>query len=781
MGFAGHSNFRVPWFKRLRIDLDLVIFIFALLGLNASYFPGNFLPVHDTRAVLDNFHFFYSEYFFHGEFAHWQAYGSYGFPAESFQVGGLTPTCYLVGWLGSLCRCPDVVLLFKLSVFLDQAIFAWGLLRLSRLLFKDRAVWWMVVLGGIGSCVWYRQIWFNFRIYYLLPFILEALVLFFTTQQPKYLWKAGLISTLSMVGGIAYVGPLLLLMLPVFSFPFLWKNPGIWRRLGSPSKEHLAWLLLALLSAALLLAALIHLQWGIVSYIPGRDAHTYSVSLLDFLTHNRPMVDVAAAFVTGWPCDSDITYYVGLLPLFFFFWALVRVRSTMYGAFLLLTLALLWLSLGGLFSTLIYYVPTLSWFRHLGHLYPILRILILVCAGFGLQDFFKVVAAAPISAFRFPLRYGLAGLCGALFLLDVFDRSKIQHFVTQLGQEAEYPLSLLRILAYGCGLTGLVLEARIASRGNPSREANDRMRRSIPVVLLLCFASDLVLFQLDVQVHKPHLSHQLNEELAAYQASCTTYQERQKLSEATGRQAQALALATRPNGGNFYQHSFCFIQVDPCLPEHLLLMFLSGVDRLFRARGAIPQYHAWGGDFLAHASDPVLLHMLACHTHKALVTAQVAAVESVEDAVERIREKTKPGGPVILSGVPAAEVRPGEGPNSADPEAGAAHVSHFSANRVLFEVDAGPRADLWLVYADAWHPGWRAYVNGREVRIAQANLAFKAVQLEAGRNRVEFRFACTTGWALALYGFCAGWILVAALVRALLWQPAEKDQATVLP
>ena len=45
-----------------------------------------------------------------------------------------------------------------------------------------------------------------------------------------------------------------------------------------------------------------------------------------------------------------------------------------------------------------------------------------------------------------------------------------------------------------------------------------------------------------------------------------------------------------------------------------------------------------------------------------------------------------------------------------------------------------------MLYADAWHPGWEATVNGRRVPVRRGNLAYKAVQLEAGENVVRFRF-----------------------------------------
>ncbi|MBI4320335.1 MAG: YfhO family protein [Chloroflexi bacterium] len=46
----------------------------------------------------------------------------------------------------------------------------------------------------------------------------------------------------------------------------------------------------------------------------------------------------------------------------------------------------------------------------------------------------------------------------------------------------------------------------------------------------------------------------------------------------------------------------------------------------------------------------------------------------------------------------------------------------------------------WLVLTDSYYPGWSALVDGSERHIARANYMFRAVQLEPGEHRVEFRY-----------------------------------------
>jgi hypothetical protein len=78
-----------------------------------------------------------------------------------------------------------------------------------------------------------------------------------------------------------------------------------------------------------------------------------------------------------------------------------------------------------------------------------------------------------------------------------------------------------------------------------------------------------------------------------------------------------------------------------------------------------------------------------------------------------------------------------------------------------------------LVFADTYYTGWKAYVDGAEVPILQANHAFKAVQIGPGQHLVRFVFeprsfrlgAMLSGVGLALTLGLLGWSAVRALRR----------------
>jgi len=71
-------------------------------------------------------------------------------------------------------------------------------------------------------------------------------------------------------------------------------------------------------------------------------------------------------------------------------------------------------------------------------------------------------------------------------------------------------------------------------------------------------------------------------------------------------------------------------------------------------------------------------------------------------------------------------------------------------------VDADVEQESWLVLADSYYPGWKAFVDGVEQPIYRANHAFRAVTVPADASRVEFVFR-------------PGSVLLGAVVSAFAW------------
>ncbi|MDX2159766.1 MAG: hypothetical protein SF162_00435 [bacterium] len=119
-------------------------------------------------------------------------------------------------------------------------------------------------------------------------------------------------------------------------------------------------------------------------------------------------------------------------------------------------------------------------------------------------------------------------------------------------------------------------------------------------------------------------------------------------------------------------------------------------------------------------------------------TVQVIGYESAcwepnrEAITERLTDRTwQPETQVILLGE-------GDCPMPSLQPAGTARIIENTATRVTIEVQADRLA--WVVLADTHYPGWRAYMDDAPVPMYQANLAFRAVQVDDGTHIVTFGY-----------------------------------------
>jgi hypothetical protein len=63
---------------------------------------------------------------------------------------------------------------------------------------------------------------------------------------------------------------------------------------------------------------------------------------------------------------------------------------------------------------------------------------------------------------------------------------------------------------------------------------------------------------------------------------------------------------------------------------------------------------------------------------------------------------------------------------------------HFDPNTIVMNIDA--EQDGLLVLAEAWYPGWKAKVDGREAVVLPANAWMRAIPVSRGQHRVEVYF-----------------------------------------
>ena len=78
--------------------------------------------------------------------------------------------------------------------------------------------------------------------------------------------------------------------------------------------------------------------------------------------------------------------------------------------------------------------------------------------------------------------------------------------------------------------------------------------------------------------------------------------------------------------------------------------------------------------------------------------------------------------------------------------------------RAEFEATGQPG---WLIFNEAWHPGWTAREGGREIPMTKGLLAFSAVRTD-GKSSVIFEFQPPWWYNWCAWSAVAGWLAVLA-------------------
>lgn len=78
------------------------------------------------------------------------------------------------------------------------------------------------------------------------------------------------------------------------------------------------------------------------------------------------------------------------------------------------------------------------------------------------------------------------------------------------------------------------------------------------------------------------------------------------------------------------------------------------------------------------------------------------------------------------------------------PGNGEVSVLKYENGNVSLETDT--TGDVWMVFSEAAMPGWRAYIDSKEVPLYVANYLFQAVQVPPGKHIVDFRYSDVRPW-----------------------------------
>ena len=730
-------------------DVDLLLLALLVVAFNLPHFGARVVPINDTFYNFANFQIFYSDLFYHGELARWFPYASFGIPSDYEQIISLAPSNYFVGLGGWLLGATDTLLLFKLAVVLEQLVFVFGVLLVSRLLFRSRATPVLLGIAAAGTTLWYAQQWWDLRIYYLLPLLLYFWFSFLETRRPELLWRAGLVGVAWSVGNLAYLIPLWGLVLVVIAAATVRDVRGTLAALLAPTRANLVWFALFAAAASVYAYFTLHAFDLTVVHASARDPLTGEVSSEVFRGYGGKanLVVVLNALFFGWPVHlpwgskADNSVYLGLVPLVGLSVAVVRERSRNFVALMVAALVLVWFSFGGVFAALAYHLPGFSYYRHVGLVFGLVKVLLLLASGYGIERLWSL--AKP--RFSHPLLLLVAAalaieLLGALPGLAALTP---KGWTVAWGDHVLVRLALYALLVASCRFAKWSLLA---------------------VALGVGLVADLALFHYAVWERVPVVTRA---EVPLQQASALRepfYQpeRREHVVEAAksatpavpcDRSAQALAFAMRPAMKETYAFAYPFANFDPCREQLRSDTHLVGVDRLLALErsgaGSIAGIVGCGTPKLRLATDARIVHS------EAEARATLAGALRAKDALPTV---------IQLAPDDAAPAAGAETPGSVE-------VTRFALSELVAKANVTAPQGAWLVYADAFHPSWRATVNGTATPLHPANLAFKALHLPAGASEVRLWFdpplSGILGPTIALGGAAGAAVVLGWMVAAL--------------
>ena len=710
--------------KTKPICVDLLLLITVVLLINIPFLANRSLPQHDTKYVLGIFDYFYSNVLHAHEMPHWMCYGLYGLDAAACHATFMTGASYLALFFGKCLGIADSLSLFEISLCMEQLLFLLGLYLLSKSLFKERAAVFCVCLTSICTLYLHSQIFFNFRMYYLLPLEFFFLIRLRKGDSGFYGWLAGIVALLGPLGNAPYVYPFWAFVLTLFSIGLFWDRPGAF---GSMFRRSWPNVCAAFFFIALLVSFILTLRRALdnVEFLsPLRTAGSGKVLLHVFLTYGghdlgeffKELFLPSANIRSGDSRNIGMNAYIGVMGIFFAPLALRNLTCPKTRTFVITALALFLLSRGGIFARLIYYFPGMSLFRHVGFVTTTLKMMILILAGFGLDLFIRNIREGTLIK-KPGLHLLLLAFLGAAIYVDLYHGEAYASLIGALKSTFALKVALKCPILRGISLAALALAVWRACRVPP--QPGGGRANSVIYCLVACIVLDCVLYQFEFFSNSPTSKTQLE-----YPALKLNYNEIRS-DEISDRQRDKYKIWTSeradPERLTEYQMGFSStLQWDSPQPRYRLDWFPKNVFKMQKV--------------FAHESDDFRT-ICGIGSPRLRILYQAQYVATDQEARTLLKNQTGWDKKLILTGS-----NPDNKPvvtTTADSSSDTMTVTDFSANAVSVQVEHGSSQPAWLVYADAYTPGWHAEINGRSAPVLKAYSAFKAVPLLPGKNQIK--------------------------------------------
>ncbi len=739
------------------------VFLFSILLILQIFFFGWLVSTKRIPGGHDGFQYFALQYYFlndtvmSGEIPQWMPFMTQGTVASWWyfvQASLFQNTLMLTH---GLLKSVNFISCFNIGMFVDELLLMVGSWFLARRFLQSPLAIFFTVASILSSCVWMTQPWYNFHFYYAIPLILHLGHRFLETGRWRYLFLVGNLLAVQMLGNLPYFLPLISLV--VFLYFMFYGLFHLVLVLNQLKKINWNFKTVLCLFGIILsfIGVYIVLTTGtdqIVNYNYGRELDI-STSLEGFLSYagNLNLHKWEELFVGISPA-LDFTLYGGLFIIPMFILGIIINFQRRNFHFVFLILILLSISVGSKVAASFYYVwPLMKFYRHLTLISPIIKLFLCFLAGFGFEALINNIK------WRKTLLILSAIIMFALLLTILNIQGNIGHHLTNMVTSSnELPLLMktkhpvFRMLRIERTLMIAIVFILFIFC---SYILNRKKFGLLGIICLLTFHT------WDIYSYKFSEASLRTLSLTNSQIELTKFQPMpfSKFRETTYPENNArYDLVTHlPVPGQRYWSNSSFAFADDVgsafRTDHWLLPLdnfmraywkQSIADLTIKPKGLFYYYHL---SFpLGH---PAAGKFAAATYPKIQFFSDAHPINDSKEIASLMSNDTYAGDILFLSA--HNNLQPQKNDFRSHKPQGflqdnerliiLVDIIKFSSNTLELKMNILHDKNVWLMYSDVWHPNWKAFHNGQQIQVERANLAYKAIQLTPGNNKIIFKFS----------------------------------------
>jgi len=695
--------------------------------------------VLNKRMVLghDGFELFAQQWFFvnskvaHGQIPLWTPYMTQGNPAWwyfsfYYRIDIFTNILMLFShWIKGIHFLP----LFYGGLFFDKFILLAGVWLLAKRYFSSPLTVFFVASTVLASSITMTQNSFPLILCYGLPLVIYLLHRFFDTWNWKWLFFVIYFYSVISINTIYFLPITTLAVFLYFfiyyigSFPVLIKNFKI-------NKSDLIWVFLILILLSIFCLVLSLAKDPLMHVNAPYRQPDGSVDLMTFLQYGgQTNYTKWMELVIGISPNRDYTLYMGVLSLPLIFLGVFLSKNSNRWPLIVSAGFFLMFSQATVISVWAYDAwPLMKFYRHIGYISPLIKLYWCFLAGFGFEQLFDHQRIEnPRSVLYKSLFSGFFLLIIVIFLdYLALKPERIFHLLREFCQPNQ-SIYMKFFPPYFCAMI-----------------LNTAFLMLIGALIFFLRAFVKLSEKTFVFVTIVFLFHLTNVYGYAYQ------QIHLRSFPLTNEQYDLTKFQNIP----FVPHRS--LTQDYSLPREALVHSLKGIKLdsfnnftfsdlikpLYVSDVSLQPVHKLLLTFANNKISPVLLKLVGSSEEKVQFFTDAHLAVSDQAISSAMKDKRYAGDLLFYQSPREGSLRSQTDLQSMDLSQNQRimipyQVTSFSPNEIVIKVDALQHKGLWLEYCDAWHPFWKAQINGHPCSLYKGNLAYKALPLEQGMNTVR--------------------------------------------